>query len=54
MSAGAGRLVAPVSGTAVPGGSVYILVTGRADAVESPAGYASIGEERDRSQNVCP
>lgn len=49
-----GKLAATVPAAQVPPGIRYILVTGRADGVESPAGYQSGGAERDRSQNTCP
>ena len=49
-----GRRRTNVPGSEVPAGSRYLLVTGRRDGVESPAGYASDGTERDRSLNVCP
>lgn len=52
--AGPGRLSANVGSSEQPSGSTYILVTGRVDGVESPAGSESAGEERDRSQNTCP
>lgn len=52
--AGPGRLQTTLDGSQVPAGSSYLLVTGRVDGVESPAGSTSDGSERDRSQNVCP
>jgi hypothetical protein len=53
-SAGPGRLETELGPAQVPAGARYLLVTGRVDGVESPAGFTSGGEERDRSQNVCP
>lgn len=52
--AGPGRLETTLSGSSVPSGSVYFLVTGRVDGVESPAGFRSSGVEIDRSLNRCP
>lgn len=51
---GPSRLVSSLPSTLVPAGSSYILVTGRIDGVESPGGSSTTGDERDRSQNVCP
>lgn len=53
-AAGPGRLKTTVPAAEVPAIFSYIVVTGRADGVESPAGFASSGAERDRSQNGCP
>ncbi len=50
---GEGRRRAEIPPASVPAGNVYILVTGMADGVESPAGNDSAGHERDRSQNTC-
>ena len=52
--AGPGRLKATVPAAEVPAIFSYLVVTGRADGVEAPAGYATNGAERDRSQNGCP
>jgi hypothetical protein len=52
--AGTGRLKTTVPAAEVPALASYIVVTGRVDGVESPAGYTSSGTERDRSQNGCP
>ncbi len=53
-AAGPGRLKTTVPAAEVPAIFSYLVVTGRADGVESPAGFASSGAERDRSQNGCP
>jgi len=53
-AAGPGRLKTTVPAAEVPAIASTIVVTGRVDGVESPAGYASNGAERDRSQNGCP
>lgn len=52
--AGEGRLQTIVPAAEVPAGASYVVVTGRVDGVESPAGYTTSGTERDRSQNGCP
>jgi hypothetical protein len=54
VPAGAGRVATTIAAGDVPGGDAYFLVTGRVDGVESPAGFASNGVERDRSRNSCP
>ncbi len=52
--AGPGRLAVTIAPADVPPYDAYVLVTGRVDGVESPAGLASSGAERDRSRNTCP
>ncbi len=52
-SAGPDRLETEIAPGDTPSSSAYILVTGMVDQVESPAGFNSGGEERDRAQNTC-
>ncbi len=53
-AAGPARQQTVLAPAEVPAFAAYFLVTGRVDGVESPAGYASNGSERDRSQSTCP
>jgi lysophospholipase L1-like esterase len=52
-SAGPGRRQATLAPAEVPPGQRYILVTAMVDGIESPAGFASDGTERPRSESVC-
>ncbi len=49
-----GRRSATIAASAVPAANSYLLITGRVDSVESPAGFTSAPQEIDRSLNRCP